>query len=69
MKHPRLRDSKKLQTNEPYPLGELPNELIVRIGGHLAHLMYIGRKDISGSDWVTLLLMPLEERIWTHRWV
>lgn len=51
MKHPRLRDSKKLQTNEPYPLGELPDELIIRIGGHLAYLMYIGRKDISGSDW------------------
>lgn len=51
MKHPRLRDSKKLATDEPYPINELPDELIVRIGGYLAHLLYVGRKDISGADW------------------
>ena len=51
MKHPRLRDSKKLITNEPYPMNELPDDLIVRIGGYLAHLLYVGRKDITGTDW------------------
>ncbi len=51
MKHPRLRDGKKLQTNEPYPINEIPDDLIVKIGGYLVHLLYIGRKDISGSDW------------------
>lgn len=51
MKHPRLRDRKKLTTNEPYPINELPDELIVRIGGYLTHLLYIGRKDITGTDW------------------
>lgn len=51
MKHPRLRDSKKLITNEPYPINELPNDLIVRIGGYLIHLLYVGRNDISGTDW------------------
>lgn len=51
MKHPRLRDGKRLQTNEPYPINRLPEDLIVKIGGYLVHLLYIGRKDISGSDW------------------
>lgn len=51
MKHPRLRDSRKLLTDEPYPINELPDDLIVKIGGYLVHLLYVGRKDISGSDW------------------
>lgn len=51
MKHPRLRDGKRLQTSEPYPINELPDDLLVRIGGYLVHLLYIGRKDISGGDW------------------
>lgn len=51
MKHPRLRDGKRLQTCEPYPINELPEQLIVKIGGYLVHLLYIGRKDISGADW------------------
>lgn len=51
MEHPRLRDSKRLLTSEPYPINNLPDDLVVRIGGHLVHLLYIGRKDISGADW------------------
>ena len=51
MKHPKLRDSKKLQTNEPYPINELPDNLIVGIGGNIVHLLCIGRKDITGADW------------------
>lgn len=51
MKHPRLRDSKKLQTSEPYPMNELPEDLIIKIGGYLVHLLYVGRKDITGADW------------------
>lgn len=51
MKHPKLRDSKKLQTYEPYPVNEIPDDLIVKLGGSIIYLLYIGRKDISGSDW------------------
>lgn len=51
MKHPRLRDSKRLQTDEPYPINELPDDLIVRVGANLVHLLCIGRKDITGADW------------------
>ena len=65
MKHPRLRDSKKLITNEPYPMNELPDDLIVRIGGYLAHLLYVGRKDITGTDWGDALLMQSKVNIWT----
>lgn len=51
MIHPKLRDGKKLQTNEPFPINILPDDLLVKIGGCFAHLMYIGRKDITGTDW------------------
>ena len=51
MKHPKLRDSKRLQTNEPYPMNEIPEDLIVKIGGSFVYLLYVGRKDIDGGDW------------------
>lgn len=51
MKHPRLRDSHNLKTHELYPIGEIPTELIRKIGGYLVYLLYVGRTDISGSDW------------------
>lgn len=51
MKHPRLRDSHKLVTIEPYPLNEIPDEIIVRIAEYFVFLLYCGRKDITGEDW------------------
>ncbi|MCD8292622.1 MAG: DUF3775 domain-containing protein [Prevotellaceae bacterium] len=30
---------------------EIPEDVILGIGGHLVYLLYVGRKDISGSDW------------------
>lgn len=48
---PRLRDSKQLATQTLYPLNIFPEEIIHRIGSYLVYLIYIGRKDISGSDW------------------
>lgn len=51
MEHPRLRDRKKLLTTELYPINEIPDEIIVKIAGYFAYLLYMGRKDISGSDW------------------
>lgn len=46
MKHPRLRDSHKLVTTELYPINEIPDEIIVKIAGYFAYLLYMGRKDI-----------------------
>lgn len=51
MKHPRLRDGKKLTSSEIYPLNEIPDEIIFKIAGYFTYLLYSGRKDISGEDW------------------
>ncbi len=51
MRHPKLRDSNKLRTLEPYPINDIPDELILNIGEHLIYLLCIGRSDISGTDW------------------
>ncbi len=51
MNRPRLRDSGRLSDPDLYPLNEFPKDLITSIGSYLVYLMYIGRKDISGSDW------------------
>lgn len=48
---PRLRDSRRAPSGELYPLNELPDELIKRVGAYLVYLLYVGRKDISGADW------------------
>lgn len=48
---PRLRDSKRLTTKTLYPINVIPDEVITQIGGYLVYLLYIGRKDVSGSDW------------------
>ncbi len=51
MKHPRLRDSKRLLTHEPYPLNDIPREVIKIIGKNLVFLLCVGRKDLGGDDW------------------
>ena len=51
MKHPRLRDSKRLLTLEPYPMNEIPDEIIKKIGKRLVYMLCVGRTDISGDDW------------------
>lgn len=51
MKHPRLRDSHKLVTSEIYPINEIPDDIIVKVAGFFAYLLYMGRKDITGKDW------------------
>lgn len=51
MEKPKLRDSKRLQSHEPYPLNEIPETLITQIGAYFVYLLYIGRKDITGTDW------------------
>ncbi len=51
MEHPRLRDGHRLITRELYPLNEIPENLIFKIAGYFAYLLYCGRKDISGNDW------------------
>lgn len=51
MRHPRLRDSRNLKTRELYPIGEIPESIIRKIGGYFVYLLYVGRTDITGADW------------------
>lgn len=48
---PKLRDSAKLRSVEPYPINEMPDELIKKIGSYFVYLLAIERKDITGADW------------------
>lgn len=50
-KRPKLRDSHKLTTQTLYPLNVFPEDIIKKIGGYLVYLIYIGRKDVTGTDW------------------
>ena len=51
MKHPRLRDSKRLLTHEPFPLNEIPEEVIKKIGRKFVYMLCVGYKDLTGDDW------------------
>lgn len=51
MEHPKLRDSKRLLTHEPYPINEIPEEIIRKIGCRLVYMLCIGRSDLAGNDW------------------
>ena len=46
----RLRDSKRLNTEEIYPINEIPDEIMTKIFGHIVFLIGTGRKDITGDD-------------------
>lgn len=51
MQHPKLRDQNRLQLREFYPLNEIPQDVIFKIGGYFVYLLYSGRTDISGNEW------------------
>ena len=53
MSGPRLRGNAP-RREEPYPLGEIPNDVIVEIGRQCVHRMAIGRDDLSGDDFGTV---------------
>ena len=51
MEHPKLRDSKRLLTREPYPINEIPENVIRLIGKKLVYLLCVGHKDLTGDEW------------------
>lgn len=51
MEHPKLRDSKKLLTHEPYTINEIPEKIVKEIGKQLVCLLCTGRNDLTGNDW------------------
>ena len=51
MEHPKLRDSKRLLTHEPYPINEVPEEVVRKIGRKFIYMLSVGYKDLTGDDW------------------
>lgn len=51
MEHPKLKDSKRLLTREPYPINEIPEEIIKKIGKKFVYMLCVGYKDLTGDDW------------------
>lgn len=47
--NPRLRGSSGAQQG-PWPVGQLPDEILYEIGKRLVHCYAIDRNDISGDD-------------------
>ena len=48
MPRPRLRDA--VQAHELYPLGQIPEEYVRRLGAYIVYLLAIGREDMTGDD-------------------
>ena len=46
---PRLRGSAQRRSG-PYPLGQVPDDVLLSLGRQVVHRLAIGAKDISGSD-------------------
>lgn len=51
MQPPKLRDSKSRKGFELYPLGQIPDLVINRIGKKITFLFAVGREDLDGEDW------------------
>lgn len=54
MRQPRLRDSRNL-ISELYPLGQMPQDILTKIGAGIVYRVHTGRKDITGDDWGDIL--------------
>ena len=48
---PRLRDSAQSRTNILWPLGQIPDEVIKKLGAYIVYLLASGRDDITGDEW------------------
>lgn len=48
---PKLRDSARRQSREPFLINEIPEEVLFKIAEHFIYLLSMGRKDLTGSDW------------------
>lgn len=58
-KKPRLRGASK-RRKEPYPLGEIPDTVIIGIGKQIVHRLAIGHKDITGDDFGEIFAGAIE---------
>lgn len=53
LNNPRLRGTAPRRSG-PYPLGQLPNSVLLDIGKQLTHRLSIGQRDITGDDFGTI---------------
>jgi hypothetical protein len=51
MERPRLRDNRGRDPFELYPIGQLPDDVILRISKYIVFLFSVGNKDLSGDGW------------------
>jgi hypothetical protein len=51
MPRPRLRDNQGREPFELYPLGQVPDDIIVGIGKWITYRYAVGQSDIDGEDW------------------
>ena len=58
-KKPRLRGASK-RRKEPYPLGEIPDRVVIGIGKQIVHRLAIGHKDITGDDFGGIFAEAIE---------
>jgi hypothetical protein len=50
-KKPKLKDSKRESVYELYPIGQIPNQVIVNICKWMTYHFSLGKPDIDGEDW------------------
>lgn len=58
-KKPRLRGASK-RRKEPYPLGEIPDGVVIGIGKQIVHRLAIGHEDITGNDFSGIFAEAIE---------
>lgn len=59
MEHPKLRDSRRLLTHEPYPLNDIPEYVIKKIGRKIVYMLCVGYKDLTGDSWGTIFAQAI----------
>ena len=63
MNDPRLRGGARRRRG-PYPLGQIPDEVLIGLGRQLVHRLAVGHGDITGDDFGTIFANAIEG---THR--
>lgn len=60
MPRPKLKDSHHSKTYELYPLGNIPDDVIKRIGKWVVYNFSVGKADFDGEDWGDIFAKAIE---------
>jgi len=60
MQRPKLRDNRGKGPFELYPLGQVPDNVLIGIGKWITYRCAVGQSDISGEDWGDIFAKALE---------